>query len=205
MRTGLLVIASVGLLAALTGLAVSRERGKPFTFAGFQRDLDLVALIDRYPRSSHEISPGADAPKRRSEDDLKVWFREFVRLRGSGTYILRMTPEEASNHVYYVQAQVRRGITERLWLSFEKPLEMIRHRRRWGNEERYPACSDLLRELTARYGKPDVLPPRREEALEVFNHFWTHLSDAMTLECGRYSGRKFIFATSVVFEEAISH
>jgi hypothetical protein len=65
MRTGLAAIASVWL----TGLVVGNAQAEPFSFAGFHRDMDLATLVDRYPRSSHEVSPGADVRSRSSQDD----------------------------------------------------------------------------------------------------------------------------------------
>ena len=80
---------------------------------------------------------------------------------------------------------------------------MIRPRQpRRSNETRYPACNDVLKPLTAKYGKPDALAPRWEEALQSFDYVWTYLPDAMKLECGRYRGRKSVFAIGVTFEQA---
>jgi hypothetical protein len=198
MRIGLVAIASV----YLAGLASDSARAESFTFAGFRRDMDLAALADRYPRASHELSPGADVRKLTSQDDPKEWTREFFRTRGSGTYVLRLTPNESQDHVYYVQAEVRQGTTQRLWLLLEKPLDMVRHRKPTGNEARYPNCNDMLKPLTAKYGKPDAITPRWEEALQSFDYVWTRLTDLMKLECGRYRGRKSVFAIGVTFEQA---
>jgi hypothetical protein len=195
MRIGLAAIASVWL----TSLVVGSAQAEPLTFAGFDRNMDLATLVDRYPRSQHELSPGADVRKPRSQEDPKEWIREFFHARGSGTYVLRLTPDESFDHVYYIQANVREGITERLWLLLEKPLDTVKPAR--SNEARYPACNGVLRPLTAKYGKPDVLAPRREEALQSFDYVWTHLPEAMKLECGRYRGRKSVFAIGVTFEQ----
>ena len=199
MRIGLVAIA----LVWLTGLVVGSAQAEPLTFAGFDRTMDLATLLDRYPRSQHELSPGAGVRKSSSQDDPKEWIREFFHARGSGTYVLRLTPEESFDHLYYVQANVREGVTERLWLLLELPLDMIRPRAPGrSNEARYPACSGVLGPLTAKYGKPDVLAPRREEALQSFDYVWTRLHETMKLECGRYRGRKAVFAIGVTFEQA---
>ena len=199
MRTGLAAIASVWL----TGLVVGSAQAEPFTFASFHRDMDLAVLVDRYPRSQHELSPGADVRARRSQDDLKEWIREFFGARGSGTYVPRLTPGESHDHLYYIQANVRQGVTERLWLLLEKPRDVVGHRQPTrGNEARYPACNDVLKPLTVKYGRPDALAPRREEALQSLDYVWTHLPDAMKFECGRYRGRKSVFAIGVTFEQA---
>jgi len=198
-RTGLALIASVWL----TGMVVGSAHAEPFTYAGFHRDMNLAALADRYPRASHELTPGADVRKLTSQDNPKEWIRDFFRTRGSGTYVVRLTPDESFDHVYYIQANIREGMTERLWLLLEKPIDMAgRRKRATSNEARYPACNNVLKPLTAQYGKPDALAPRWEEALQSFDYVWTRLPDAMKLECGRYRGRRSVFAIGVTFEKA---
>ena len=198
-RAGLALIASVWL----TGLVVGGARAEPFTYVGFHRDMDLAALADRYPRSSHDINPSNDARTRGSQDNPKEWIRDIFRTRGSGTYVVRLTLEESHGHVYYVQAEVRQGATERLWLLLEKPIDVARHRTpATSNETRYPACNKLLKPLTARYGKPDAIAPRWEEALQSLDYVWTRLPETMKLECGRYRGRRSVFAIGVTFERA---
>jgi len=159
--------------------------------------------LDRYPLSAHEVSPGAGVRRRTSQNDLKGWIREFFRTPGSsGTYVLRMTPGESHDHLYYVQAEVRDGITERLWLLLEMPLDVVKPRQlARGNEARYPACNDVLSPLTAKYGKPEVLAPRWEEELESFDYVWARSPELMKLQCGRYSGRKPVFAIGVTLEQ----
>jgi hypothetical protein len=189
--------------AWLSGVAVGCAQGEPFAFAGFHRDMDLATLLDRYPQSSHEVSPGAGVRRRTSQDDLKQWIREFFHTRGSsGTYVLRLTPGESHDHLYYVQAEVRNGVTERLWLLLEMPLELVKSRQpARGNEARYPACDDVMSPLTTKYGKPESRKPRWEEALESFDYVWTNLTEVMTLQCGRYEGRKSVFAIGVTLEK----
>jgi hypothetical protein len=188
----------------MTGLVGSGgAQAEPLTFAGFHRDKDLAALVDQFPRSSHQVSPSANVRPRGSRDGLKEWIRDFFRSPGSGTYVVRLTPDESLDHVYYIQANIREGMTERLWLLLEKPIDTARHRKlARSNEARYPACDDVLKPLTARYGKPDALAPRWEEALQSYDYVWTRVPDAMKLECGRYRGRRSVFAIGVTFEQA---
>jgi hypothetical protein len=187
----------------LTSSFVGSARAEPFAYAGFYRQMDISALIDRYPRSSHEVSPSAEMLGLRSQDDPKEQTRRFLRARWSGTYVLRLIPEESRDHVYYVQAAMREGVTERLWLLLEKPLDPTRRRQPTrGNEARHPACSDVLKPLTVKYGKPDALAPRWEEALESFDYVWTQLPEVMKLECGRYQSRRSVFAIGVTMELA---
>ena len=185
----------------LASLAMGNAHGQGFTFAGFQRDMDLAALLDRYPQSSHDVTPGAGVRRRTSQDDLKTWMREFFRAPGSnGTYVLRLTPGESLEHLYYVQAEVRQGITERLWLLLEMPADQGKPAQ--SIEARYPACDAVLGPLTVKYGKPEALAPRREEALESFDYVWTKAPETMKLECGRYAGREFMFGIAVTLERA---
>jgi hypothetical protein len=194
--------ATVIALVWLAGLVAGTAHAEPFTFAGFNRNMDIAVLIDRYPRSSREFTPGTEAPGRGAEDNPREWARELLRAQRTGRYALRLTPEESPDHVYYVQADMREGSLERLWLLLERPLVRAdrRHPTR-SNEARYPVCNDVLKPLTMRYGKPDALAPRWEEALESFDYVWTQAPEAMKLECGRYDGRKTEFAIGVTFEQ----
>jgi hypothetical protein len=197
-RAGSAVIALVWL-----GLVAGSAQAEPFAFAGFYREMDIAALIDRYPKSAHDFSPRGEVRGLKSQDVPTERIREFLRARATGTYVLRLTPEQSRDHVNYVQANIREGVTERLWLSFERPLDPAGRRQPTrGNESRFPACYDVLKPLTVRYGKPDALAPRWEEALEYFEYVWTHLREAMKLECGRYDGRRSLFAIGVTLEQA---
>jgi hypothetical protein len=119
--------------------------------------------------------------------------------------VLRLTQEESHDHLYYVQAEVRGGVTERLWLLLEMPLDfMTRSQMGKGNALRYPRCRAVLSQLTMQYGKPQELAPRWEEALESFDYVWTHPPEVMTLQCGRYQGRKSTFAIGVALERTTS-
>jgi hypothetical protein len=198
------ILPALIVFVALGGITVVGAQGEPFAFAGFHRDMDLAALLKRYPQSSHDVTPGAAVRQRTSQDDLNAWIREFFRSRAaSGTYVLRLAPRESHDHLYYLQATLHDGITERLWLLFEMPLELLKAREASSrNEARYPACNEVLNPLTAKYGKPQTLAPRTEEALESRDYVWTHPPEKMTLECGRYEGRKSVFAIGVTFEKA---
>jgi len=188
-------------LACVASSAASGALDQPFVLAGFRRDMDLAVLLDRYPRSSHEVSPAAGVRRRTSQDDPKDWMLEFFHTRGaSGTYVLRLTPGESHDHVFYVQADVRDEVTERLWLLLEMPLDLMKPTPK-GNETRYPSCDGVLRSLAVTYGKPKVGAPRLEEALESFDYGWTNSHEAMTLQCGRYTGQKAAFAIGVTLEK----
>jgi hypothetical protein len=194
-----MVTSSLRALVWLAAMVAGSAQAEPFAFAGFDRNMDIAVWINRYPQSSREFTPGAGAQG--SLANPGEWTAEFLRARGSGRYALRMIAAEARDHVYYVQADVRDGALERLWLLLEKPLIKAdrRHPTR-SNEARYPACNDVLKPLTAKYGKPEALHPRWEEALQSFDYVWTQAPETMKLECGRYDGRKTVFAVGVTFE-----
>lgn len=183
----------------LASLIAGRAHAEPLAFGGFDRSMDIAIWIERYPKSTREFTPGADAQE--PQENPGQWTAEFLRTHRSGRYALRLSDEEVPDHVYYVQADLRDGTTDRLWLLLEKPLITAdrRHPTR-SNEARYPACRDVLNPLTAKYGKPEALHPRREEALQSFDYVWTQAPETMKLECGRYDGRKTVFAIGVTFE-----
>jgi hypothetical protein len=115
--------------------------------------------------------------------------------------VLRLAPTESHDHVHYVQAAIHDGVAERLWVSFELPLESVgRGMATKGNEARFPACPVVLTALVTAYGRPVTLPPSWEEALESFNYEWTDASEMMRLQCGRYQGRHAVFAMGVTME-----
>ena len=189
----------------LPSVSAGSAEGEPLGFAGFHRDMDLAALLDRYPQSEHEITPRGGVRPRTSQDEPKDWIREFFRTReSSGTYVLRMKASESHDHLFYVQADVRQGTTEQLWLLLEMPLDLMKLREAArGNAARYPACDDLRNALTAKYGKPEELAPYWEEAIEHFDYLWMRAPEAMKLQCGRYQGQKPVFAIGVTLEKTI--
>ena len=135
-RTGAAVIVVIGLAFTM----VAAAEAEPLGFAGFDRAMDIGVWIERYPRASREFTPGADT----RGDNPGEWSTEFLRARNPGRYALRFPPEEAPDHIHYVQADMRDGTIERLWLLLEKPLIKAdpRHPTR-SNEARYPACGDV--------------------------------------------------------------
>jgi hypothetical protein len=190
-------------VAALSRYSV-QAASEPLGFAGFHRDMDLATLLDRYPRSSHEFSPRGNTPPQTSQQDGSAWIRQSLRS-GSGTYIVRIAPAEMHDHLYYVQTEVRAGITDRLWLLFEKPAEPAsRQPAILSMESRYPPCSEVLGPLSLKYGPPQERQSTLEEALESFPYVWTNGDEKMTLECGRYQGRRARFAIGLTFEKSDS-
>ena len=142
--------------SSLSGSADGRgAQAEPLAFAGFDRSMDIARL----DRSLSALLSGNSPPApTRAAINPGEWSAEFLRARKPGRYALRLPAEEARDHIYYVQADMRDGVIERLWLLLEKPLVKAdrRHPTR-SNEARYPACSDVLKPLTAKYGKPDAL------------------------------------------------
>lgn len=191
-------------LAVLVSVTICAAQRPTLAFAGFSLDMNLAALLDRYPQSSHELTPTTGVRPRTSGDSLNGWIRQFFGTRGaSGRYALRFTRGESHDHLYYVQADVREGTTRRLWLLLETPSELQTAREQAGHyETRYPACAVVLGPLTTQYGKPVQLPPRQEEAVESVDYMWTDGPETMKLQCGRYEGRRTVFAIGVTFERS---
>jgi len=66
----------------------------------------------------------------------------------------------------------------------------------------FPTIQRNRAESRATTGKPDAIAPRWEEALQSLDYVWTRLPETMKLECGRYRGRRSVFAIGVTFERA---
>src|SRR3981189_2098633 len=98
--------AAVIILVWLAGLVAGSAHAEPLAFAGFDRNMDIAVWIDRYPQSPREFTPRAAAR----------------RPRAPGGYAWGGPADEARDHVYYIQADLRDGAMERLWLLLEKPL-----------------------------------------------------------------------------------
>jgi hypothetical protein len=195
----------IGLAIVVLGTAGGAQDA-PLAFAGFSREMDLASLLDRYPQSSHDVTPTNGVRRPASQNDLNSWMRQFFRNpEASGRYELRLTRSESHDHLYYVQADVRGGKTDRLWLLLEISSDLLTPREQArGMEARYPACASVLDPLTAKHGHPQRLAPRQEEAVESTDYLWIRQREAMKLQCGRYEGRKSVFAIGLTLEPAAS-
>ena len=76
-------------LLAIASLARFAAASEPFSFAGFHRDMDLASLLDRYPKSEHDVSLRVSS-HRTSQDNLRLIGNSFA-IAASGTYTLRLT------------------------------------------------------------------------------------------------------------------
>jgi hypothetical protein len=82
--------------------------------------MDLNGLRTRYPSSSHEFwampsgrifIPGEDVAR----------FRAFL-TGGTGAYILRVSPSEVVEDVFYVQVELETGQARGMTLRFDQPI-----------------------------------------------------------------------------------
>jgi hypothetical protein len=151
---------SVAVLLAAAVLAGPWIAAGGFEFAGFHLGMDLSALRTRYPTSRHELRPlTADI----------------------GTFLLRVSPADLVEDVFYVQAEVAQGRIGRLVLRFEIPQELRATRAG-------PSCDAVRRKLMERYGSPNrVGPGWYEEAVFHWPIVWEDAGETLTWDCGEYA------------------
>jgi hypothetical protein len=150
-----------------------------FEFAGFHLGTDLSALRARYPTSRHEFWA---QPSGRifTPDDDPARFRALL-AGDTGTFLLRVSPADLVEDVFYVQAAVASGRIGRLVLSFEIPQELRATRRG-------PSCHAVRRKLTERYGSPGrVGPGWYEETVHHWPIVWEDPDATLTWDCGEYA------------------
>jgi hypothetical protein len=150
-----------------------------FEFAGFHLGTDLNALRTRYPTSRHQFwarpsghtsTPDADAAR----------FRPMLG-GDTGTFILRVSPQDLAEDVFYVQIEVEQGRIGKLVLRFEIPQELRATRRG-------PSCDAIRRKLTERYGLPARIGPGwYEEAVFHWPIVWEEPDATLTWDCGEYA------------------
>ena len=121
-----IVIVFPALLAGLAGrLFRSGAQGEPFAFAGFHRNMDLplCSTGTSSPRMRSAPEPAfADAPPRMTKRvDPGILSHSGIIRHVCAADDAR----ESHDHLYCVQADVREGITERLWLLLEMPLDLV--------------------------------------------------------------------------------
>jgi hypothetical protein len=165
----------VALALAIHILAAPAIAAGGFEFAGFHLGIDLNALRASYPMSRHEFWA---MPSGRifTPDDNPARFRALL-TEDTGTFVLRVSPHDLAEDVFYVQAEVEQGRIRRLVLRFEIPHELRATRRG-------PSCDAIRRKLTDRYGWPTRSGPGWYE--ETVYH-WEDARQAMVWDCGEYA------------------
>ncbi len=169
-----------------------------FDYAGFNLQMDLSVLRKTFPRSSHEFSlRDGDRAVIASDDPSQV---KSLFQAATGTYIIRLTADESPSDLYYVQAEIDRGILQRLRLSFEKPSELMNRHPKAEFGERHPRCEAIKTKLIRLYGKPDSTTSSWEEQLQNNTSTWLKPTEALALNCGRYYKRRKLFAMEITLD-----
>jgi len=198
-----LICILIAILAAAGSIRVAAQSSESFRYQGIARDTELASLTARFPSSSHEFW-GKDALFILSTDNAEE-FRHRI-AQGAGEYLVRISEKESKDHVYYLDAKIDGGITNRLRLSFERP-DNIKPARGYveNKRSRSPPCSPVLADLSKRYGKPEGPDSVQEEALENLTYSWRNSSEELKLVCGKYQGQRDIFAMEVIFSRPQSN
>jgi hypothetical protein len=172
-----------------------------FAYSGFSLQMDLSVLHRKYPRSSHEFVP-RDGGRAISASDNPRQLDDALRV-GTGDYRMRFTADESQDGLYYVQAEIDRGLLRRLRLSFEKPLEFMNKGSKAKFEEQHPRCEEMKAALVRSYGRPSSTGSSWEEQLQNISSSWVKSPEVLTLNCGRYHKRKKIFAMELILKRVL--
>lgn len=177
------------LLLAFAGSA------QAFEYAGLNRTIDPASLLQLFPDSRHEFWERGTGSIAVPDDEDKR-FDELLKA-GDGRYVVRLAPDDTRAEVTSVSLTLDGGEVLRLGLGFERGGQGIRPE---AIERRFPPCRVVLDALVDRYGDPIGFTTRLEDNLEHRLRTWSGPEGVMRLDCGRYSGRKAIFAMDLEFE-----
>jgi len=166
-----------------------------FEYAGLSRAVEPAAMLGLFPDSRHEFWERGTGSIAVPDDEDK----RFDRLlqEGDGRYVVRLAPDDTRAEVTSVSMTLEAGVVRRMSLGFEREGEGIKPE---SIERRFPNCRGVLDALIERYGEPDEFVTRLEENLEHRLRTWSGPQGTMRLDCGRFVGRKPIFAMDLEFE-----
>jgi hypothetical protein len=183
------MIRTLARIVCIGWLGAVGSAASAFEFAGLGSGVDPQSLRERFPASKHEFwQRGSGNIARPEEDDgrFDLWLKE-----GEGLYIIKLAPDDSRADVTAVSISMDKGKVRRWILSFErvgvgkKPEQM---------ERRYPTCRRVLDTLVERYGEPGKFDTHVEEGIQHRTRNWSTPRDSLTLDCGKYTNRKAVFA-----------
>ncbi|MBI1397342.1 MAG: hypothetical protein GC151_15325 [Betaproteobacteria bacterium] len=163
-----------------------------YEYVGLGTGVDPAGLRALFPTSRHEFWLRGSSSVARPGDDggkFERWLRE-----ADGIYIIRFSSDDSRGDVTAASLSMEHGKVRRWILSFErlgvgKRPEQI--------EARYPGCRRILDTLIERYGKPDRFRTRTEDGMQHRPRSWSGKDGELTLDCGRFPGRRAIFAIDI--------
>lgn len=168
-----------------------------FEYAGLDRQIDPAQLRQMFPYSHHEFWERGSGSVILPDEEPEEF--EALLTEGNGRYVVRLAPDDTRAEVTSVSLTLDGGKVQRLTLGFEREGQGIRPD---AIEKRFPMCRGVLDALVARYGEPSVFYTRLEDSLEHRLRTWIGPEGVMRLDCGRFTGRKPIFAVDLEFEVA---
>lgn len=168
-----------------------------FEYAGLDRQIDPAQLRQMFPYSHHEFWERGSGSVILPDEEPEEF--EALLTEGNGRYVVRLAPDDTRAEVTSVSLTLDGGKVQRLTLGFEREGQGIRPD---AIEKRFPVCRGVLDALVARYGEPSVFYTRLEDSLEHRLRTWIGPEGVMRLDCGRFAGRKPIFAIDLEFEAA---
>jgi len=168
-----------------------------FEYAGLDRQIDPAQLRQMFPYSYHEFWERGSGSVILPDEEPEEF--EALLTEGNGRYVVRLAPDDTRAEVTSVSLTLDGGKVQRLTLGFEREGQGIRPD---AIEKRFPVCRGVLDALVARYGEPSVFYTRLEDSLEHRLRTWIGPEGVMRLDCGRFTGRKPIFAVDLEFEVA---
>lgn len=166
-----------------------------FEYAGLDRQIDPAQLRQMFPYSHHEFWERGSGSVILPDEEPEEF--EALLTEGNGRYVVRLAPDDTRAEVTSVSLTLDGGKVQRLTLGFEREGQGIRPD---AIEKRFPVCRGVLDALVARYGEPSVFYTRLEDSLEHRLRTWIGPEGVMRLDCGRFTGRKPIFAIDLEFE-----
>jgi hypothetical protein len=184
----------VRILPLLLALAVAGS-AHAFEYAGLNRTIDPTSLRALFPDSRHEFWERGTGSIAVPEDEDG---RFLTLLKGGdGRYVVRLAPDDTRAEVTSVSLTLDGGEVVRLGLAFEREGQGVKPE---AIERRFPGCRGVLDALIERYGAPVRFATRMEDNLEHRLRTWSSPEGIMRLDCGRFAGRRPIFAMDLEFE-----
>ena len=171
-------------------------------YRGLYKSVDVLRLRSMFPQSGHEFVELLSG-KIYQPNDQNGKFEISLRSK-KGTYIVRLSQDEAFDDVYYIEIDVEKGQARRVRLSFEKPENLVEEPiNSWedSHHKRHPKCQTHKTKLTQLLGNATEETPWEEERIYHRPYQWRKADVQITLECYQPDGKGKMLAESVVFEK----